>query len=73
MRDGNACGLMTRSGTTPSAVNGISHWSYIMPHVPFWAVNDANLSPISGMRILRSLILTHLHPSAMLNTNLSSK
>src|SRR6478736_1470257 len=61
--DGNACGLIITSGTTPSAVYGRSSWLTSSPTTPFCPCLDANLSPISG--ILRSLtrILYILPPS----------
>ena len=45
------------SGTTPSAVNGMSSWRYVIPIVPFCPWREANLSPIWGMRTFLTLTL----------------
>ena len=58
IRDGTACGLMTKSGEIPSAVNGMFSCMVIRPQTPFCPCLDANLSPISGTRRSRVLTLT---------------
>ena len=65
MRDGIACGLTMMSGVTPSTVNGMSSWRYVMPTVPFWPWRDENLSPICGTRIERVRTLTKRTPSPL--------
>ena len=62
IRDGTACGLIRRSGTTPSSVNGMSCWSTSSPTTPFCPCLDANLSPSSGVRSSLTLTLTSLEP-----------
>ena len=56
IREGIPWGLTTRSGVTPSAVKGMSHWSTSLPTTPFCPNLEQNLSPSSG--ILSSLTLT---------------
>ncbi|ALN36743.1 hypothetical protein 47L [Ranavirus ambystoma1] len=57
-----------RSGTTPFLSKGMSSWVRTAPHVPFCAVNDANLSPISGCLGVLSLTLTSFLPSESTST-----
>ena len=64
MRDGSACGLIIKSGLTPSAVNGISSSGIMRPIVPFCPAREAILSPIAGTRSSRILILAILNPSS---------
>ena len=54
MREGMAWGLMIKSGTIPSAVQGMSSCVYVMPTVPFWPCRLANLSPTWGILIERT-------------------
>ena len=61
--DGNACGLIRTSGEIPSAVYGKSSHFAKIPRIPFWPCRDANLSPISGVRISLTLILYIFPPS----------
>ncbi len=65
IRDGMACGLMSRSGTRPSSVNGMSSWATRRPTTPFWPCLDANLSPSSGTRSSLTLTLTSLEPFSL--------
>ena len=58
IREGIACGLIRRSGVTPSRVNGMFSWGTMRPMTPFWPWREANLSPSSGTRWLRTLTLT---------------
>lgn len=53
--DGIACGLMIISGRIPSAVKGMSTSGTMFPHVPFCPHRLENLSPITGLRSVRSL------------------
>ncbi|ALN36439.1 hypothetical protein 48L [Ranavirus ambystoma1] len=46
----------------------MSSWVRTAPHVPFCAVNDANLSPISGCLGVLSLTLTSFLPSESTST-----
>ena len=64
IRDGNACGLIIKSGRIPSAVNGISSSGIMSPKVPFWPALEAILSPIAGTRSSRTRILAILVPSS---------
>mmetsp|Transcript_10449 Transcript_10449/g.26289 ORF Transcript_10449/g.26289 Transcript_10449/m.26289 type:complete len:200 (-) Transcript_10449:1688-2287(-) len=65
MREGIAWGLTMMSGTTPSTVNGMSSWRYVIPHVPFCPCRLLNLSPIWGMRTDRMRTFTSLNPSEL--------
>lgn len=54
MREGKACGLMSRSGRMPvRAQNGMSTSGHCAPSTPFWPARDANLSPMTGVRARR--------------------
>ncbi|AAV91068.1 unknown protein [Grouper iridovirus] len=64
---------MIRSGTTPSLSKGMSSCDFTAPHVPFCAVNEANLSPISGILGVRNLTLTILRPSGSTSCTILSK
>jgi len=64
IRDGSACGLRIRSGTTPSSVNGISSCGARWPTTPFCPCREANLSPNSGMRWSRTDTFDSFEPSS---------
>ena len=61
--EGNAWGLISTSGVTPSAVYGRSSFLASMPRTPFCPCRAANLSPISGTRMSLTRILYILPPS----------
>ena len=61
--EGIACGLINRSGITPSSVNGISSCSTSLPMIPFCPCLLANLSPSSGILFVLRVILTSLPES----------
>ena len=62
--DGNACGLIIKSGLTPSSVKGMSHSRIIIPMVPFCPARLAILSPIDGIRSSLIRIFAILVPSS---------
>ncbi len=60
--EGMAWGLITRSGTIPDSVNGISSNGWISPSTPFCPCLDANLSPSSGILSSRTLTFASRAP-----------
>ena len=58
MRDGNACGLMMTSWVRPESVKGMSVAGHKIDITPFWPWRYENLSPITGLRRIRSVIAT---------------
>ena len=64
MRDGNAWGLMMMSGVMPLSVNGISCAGYRILITPFCPAREANLSPMTGLRLKRSLMPTFCSASS---------
>ena len=69
IRLGRACGLMIRSGRTPSAVKGISSSGITRPTVPFCPHRLHTLSPISGIRtcLTRTLAVRKPSPPRVIN------
>mmetsp|Transcript_752 Transcript_752/g.3069 ORF Transcript_752/g.3069 Transcript_752/m.3069 type:complete len:205 (+) Transcript_752:782-1396(+) len=62
IRLGMACVFTMMSGTTPSHVQGMSSWRYVIPMVPFCPWRELNLSPICGTRMFRTRTLQSLKP-----------
>ena len=62
IRDGIACGLIMISGRIPSSVNGILSSGINKPIVPFCPQREQNLSPIPGIRSLRTLTFAKRNP-----------
>lgn len=60
---GIACGFKITSGIIPSSVKGISHSDRSNPIVPFYALIEANLSPIYGSTKFLILNLIYFYPS----------
>ena len=58
IREGNACGLMMMSGVIPLSVNGMFSCGYSVDMTPFCPARDANLSPMTGLRLNLSLMPT---------------
>jgi hypothetical protein len=58
IREGKACGLMMTSGDMPDSLKGMFSCGHSWDMTPFCPCLDANLSPITGLRLSRSLIDT---------------
>ena len=56
IRLGNACGLMITSGWIPLSLNGMSTAGHFCEHTPFWPCREENLSPMTGERVIRSVM-----------------
>ena len=56
IRLGNACGLMITSGWIPLSLNGMSMAGHFCEHTPFWPCREENLSPMTGERVIRSVM-----------------
>ena len=52
--EGKACGLMMRSGLIPEdSANGMSASGHGRESTPFWPWREENLSPTTGLRLMR--------------------
>ena len=56
----HACGLINISGVIPDSVNGMSHSGHKTESTPFWPWREENLSPITGFRGKRNVMLAFL-------------
>ena len=55
--EGYPCGFMIMSGEMPFSVKGMSSWLQMSPTTPFCPCREENLSPSSGRRVSRVIVL----------------
>ena len=57
IREGKACGLIMTSGWIPLSLKGMSIIGHFCEHTPFCPCREENLSPITGDRGIRNVML----------------
>ena len=64
IREGKACGLMIRSGRIPDdSAKGMSASGHGRESTPFWPWRDENLSPTTGLRLMRTVTEARWRPA----------
>jgi hypothetical protein len=65
IREGKACGLMIRSGRIPlDSAKGMSASGHGRESTPFWPWREENLSPTTGLRLMRMVTEARWRPAA---------
>ena len=63
IREGKACGLMIKSGRIPVAsAKGMSASGQGRERTPFWPWREENLSPTTGLRLIRKVTEARWRP-----------